>query len=85
MPSTENSRNPDAFDAIADPTRRRIMELLSGNESTVGELAGRFNISRPAVSKHLKILYAAGLVEYTPRGRENRYALVPEGLREVRD
>ena len=50
------------FRALADPTRRRILSLLRGGRRTVGELAGNFRTSRPAVSKHLRVLRAAGLV-----------------------
>jgi DNA-binding transcriptional ArsR family regulator len=50
------------FRALADPTRRRILGLLRGGRHTVGELAGHFRTSRPAISKHLRVLRAAGLV-----------------------
>jgi DNA-binding transcriptional ArsR family regulator len=59
-----NQRTPrDAvFRALADPTRRRILGLLRGSRRTVGELAGHFRTSRPAISKHLRVLRSAGLV-----------------------
>lgn len=59
-----NQRTPrDAvFRALADPTRRRILGLLRGGRRTVGELAGHFRTSRPAISKHLRVLRSAGLV-----------------------
>jgi DNA-binding transcriptional ArsR family regulator len=59
-----NHRTPrDAvFRALADPTRRRILGLLRGGRRTVGEIAGNFRTSRPAISKHLRVLRAAGLV-----------------------
>jgi DNA-binding transcriptional ArsR family regulator len=59
-----NHRTPrdTVFRALADPTRRRILGLLRGGRRTVGELAGHFRTSRPAISKHLRVLRAAGLV-----------------------
>ena len=80
-----NSRTPDVFDAIADPTRRRILERLADGDESVASLTGEFQISRPAVSKHLKVLQLSGLVNFNTRGRENIYRLIPAGLREVRD
>jgi len=74
----------DVFSAIADPTRRRILELLAERPEAVGELAARFAISRPAISKHLKVLGEAGLVRAEADGRRNIYALQPDALVEVR-
>ncbi|HEX8675510.1 MAG TPA: metalloregulator ArsR/SmtB family transcription factor [Longimicrobium sp.] len=71
------------FAALADPTRRAILARLSGGEATVTELAEPFEISLPAVSKHLKVLERAGLIE---RGREAQWRpcrLKAERLREV--
>jgi len=59
--------------------RRRILERLSTGALPVGELAEHLPIGRPAVSKHLRVLTDAGLVEHTPRGTRNLYALAPEG------
>jgi DNA-binding transcriptional ArsR family regulator len=72
-----------AFDALGDPMRRRIIERLSEGPRPVGELANSLPIGRPAVSKHLRVLTNAGLVEHTPRGTRNLYALAPEGQRHV--
>ena len=72
-----------ALDAIGDPMRRLILERLSSGARPVGELAAGLPIGRPAVSKHLKVLTSAGLVEHTPRGTRNLYALAPEGQREA--
>lgn len=58
------------FAALADPTRREILELLAGGEKTVTELVAPFDLSQPAISKHLKVLERAGLIE---RGREAQY------------
>jgi DNA-binding transcriptional ArsR family regulator len=60
----------DVFQAIADPTRRAILDLLAGQPLTVNSIAEHFAISRPAVSKHLKILTECGLVVMKQRGRE---------------
>lgn len=56
------------FRALADPTRREILRLLRGRRRTVGDVAGHFRISRPAVSKHLRALRAAGLVDFRAVG-----------------
>ena len=75
----------DVFSAIADPTRRRILELLGRRPEAVGELAARFDISRPAISKHLRVLSEAGLVRAEADGRRNIYALEPAPFAAVRD
>ncbi len=62
MVTIEHKRNNAAFRAIADPTRREILNLLRGGAYTVGEIAGNFRTSRPAISKHLRLLRSAGLV-----------------------
>ena len=69
-----------AFDALGDPTRRRILQCLRDGARPVGDLAGQLPIGRPAVSKHLKVLENAGLVEHSARGTRNLYALAPDGL-----
>ena len=69
-----------ALDALGDPTRRRIVELLATGPRPVGELAADLPVGRPAVSKHLKVLEGAGLVQHRSRGTRNLYALAPEGL-----
>ena len=68
------------FDALGDPVRRRIVELLRDGPRPVGELARELPVGRPAVSKHLKVLSAAGLTDHTSVGTSNRYSLRPEGL-----
>ncbi|MGX7682033.1 ArsR/SmtB family transcription factor [Jatrophihabitans sp. DSM 45814] len=71
------------LDALGDPMRRRILECLRSGERPVGELAQDLPIGRPAVSKHLRVLQNAGLVEHSARGTRNLYALAPDGLDEV--
>ena len=71
------------YDAIADPTRRAILGILAAGEVNVGSLAERFPISLNGVSKHVKVLERAGLVERTVQGREHRLRLNAEPLREA--
>lgn len=75
----------DVFHAIADPTRRRLLDQLQKNEHTVNDLAAPFRMSRPAISQHLAILRSAGLVEARRDGRERVYRIVAVKLREVHD
>jgi DNA-binding transcriptional ArsR family regulator len=71
------------YGAIADPTRRAILGILAEGETNVGSLAGRFPLSLNGVSKHVKVLERAGLVEPTIQGREHRLRLNAEPLREA--
>jgi DNA-binding transcriptional ArsR family regulator len=64
-----------AFEALADPTRRRIIELLADREMTAGEIADRFPISRPAVSRHLRVLRESGLVRCRGEAQRRLYGL----------
>jgi len=72
-----------AFDVLADPTRRRILDLLREAPRPVGELVERLGVSQPGTSKHLRVLREAGLVEVRPDGRRRLYALRPEGHGEL--
>src|SRR6476620_12708945 len=71
------------YGALADPTRRAILEILAQGEANVGSLAERFPISLNGVSKHVKVLERAGLVDRTVQGREHRLRLNAEPLREA--
>lgn len=71
------------YGAIADPTRREILRILAEGETNVGSLSERFPISLNGVSKHIKVLERAGLVERTVQGREHRLRLNAEPLREA--
>jgi DNA-binding transcriptional ArsR family regulator len=62
MVTVQRTQRDAVFRAIADPTRRRILSLLRGGRYTVGEIAGNFRTSRPAISKHLRVLRSAGLI-----------------------
>jgi len=77
---SNQSAADDVFDALGDPMRRRILECLRDGALPVGELAGRLPVGRPAVSKHLRVLEGAGLVEHRSRGTRNLYALAPGAL-----
>lgn len=70
----------DQFFALADATRCRVVELLSERAMPVHELAAAFSISRPAISRHLRVLKEAGLVKEIKRGRENIYSLQRQKL-----
>ncbi|NQX13622.1 winged helix-turn-helix transcriptional regulator [Microbacteriaceae bacterium VKM Ac-2855] len=72
-----------AFSALADPTRRDILSRLRGGPVTVSELAANYTISRPAVSQHLKVLEAAGLIARSPRAQWRECALEAGGLDEA--
>ena len=74
----------DAVAAIADPIRRRVLELVRDEELPAGEIAAQFPVSRPAVSRHLRVLREAGLVRERRAGRERRYSANPEPLAELR-
>jgi DNA-binding transcriptional ArsR family regulator len=75
---------PDrVFGAIADPIRRELLAALRAGPRSVARLAARFPVSRPAISKHLRILREADLVRVVGHGRENHYALNAAPLREV--
>ena len=74
----------DVFQAIADPTRRQVLELLTEKELPISEITSHFSVSRTAIAKHLRILSEAELVSGRKVGRERRYRLQPEPLNEVK-
>lgn len=78
------SQKHDVFQAIADPTRRHLLQLLGDQEMPVTVISGHFPMSRTAVSKHLRILAEAGLVKERKVGRETRYRLEAEPLMELK-
>jgi DNA-binding transcriptional ArsR family regulator len=74
-----------ALEAIAEPRRRRILELVKNDELPAGEIAGAFpDVSRPAISQHLKVLRDAGLVTERRKGTSRLYSVRPEGLIDIR-
>lgn len=70
----------DVFQAIADPVRRDIIELLAKESLSVNDVAEKFDISRPAISKHLKILNECGIINYEQIGRERFCSIQPQEL-----
>jgi len=75
----------DAFQVIADPSRRQMLQMLSKDSMTINALAENFDMSRPAVSKHLKIMYNAGFISITDIGRERYCTLKQDGFKELQD
>ena len=75
MPATDR-----ALDALGNPVRRQIVEMLAERPQAVGEIAAQLPISRPAVSKHLRVLQGAALVEFTADGTRNVFALRRQGF-----
>jgi DNA-binding transcriptional ArsR family regulator len=73
-----------ALRAIAEPNRRRILQLVTAKELSAGEIASRFEITRPAVSQHLGVLREAGLVSERREGTRRLYSLRPEGFDDLK-
>lgn len=73
----------DVFQAVADPTRRKMLILLADKEMPIASITEQFPLSRTAVNKHLHVLADAGLVQSKKVGRETRYKLQPEPLKEL--
>ncbi len=72
------------LDALGDPTRRRVLELLRDGERSVREITDATDVSQPAVSQHLRVLRGAGLVSVRPQGARRLYRIDPDGLGAVR-
>ncbi len=75
----------DVFQVIADPSRRQMMQLLSKQSMTINALADNFDMSRPAVSKHIKIMYNAGFISIKDIGRERHCTLKQDGFNELQE
>jgi DNA-binding transcriptional ArsR family regulator len=75
----------DAFQVIGDPSRRKMLMLLSEDSLTINSLAENFDMSRPAVSKHIKILHSSGFISIRDIGRERYCTLKKEGFDELKD
>ena len=73
----------DAFQVIADPSRRYMLKMLSEQSMTINSLAQNFDMSRPAVSKHVKVLYTAGFISIVDIGRERHCTLKQDGFNEL--
>lgn len=83
MVTVRRTQRDAIFRALADPTRRRILSLLRGGRRTVGEIAGNFRTSRPAISRHLRVLRSAGLIVTRRQGTARMCDLNARPLREV--
>src|SRR4030095_5538362 len=75
----------DVFQVIADPGRRQMLQLLSKDSMTINSIAENFDMSRPAVSKHIKIMYNAGFISIKDIGRERYCILRQDGFNEILD
>jgi DNA-binding transcriptional ArsR family regulator len=73
------------FRALADPTRRAILQMLAEEPHSIGDITNAFDVSRPAIAKHLRILEEGGLIEVRPNGRERINYLKPEKLNAARE
>ncbi|WP_120636168.1 helix-turn-helix transcriptional regulator [Ruegeria sp. EL01] len=80
-----NTQAQNAFRALADPTRRDIVQILATQEMTIGQLTDRFDMTRAAVKKHLTVLSDGGLISVEARGRERINRLEPQGMAPVLD
>jgi DNA-binding transcriptional ArsR family regulator len=80
---SDTSEEIDVFRAIADPTRRAILDRLTAGPATVNALAANFAQTRPGISKHLRVLRECGVVSETKSGRERHYRLTPSALQPV--
>ncbi len=78
-------QSTDVFQALSDPNRRQILNLLAKDSLTINSVAGNFKMSRPAVSKHIKILCSAGFISIEDIGRERYCILNQEGFRELQE
>jgi DNA-binding transcriptional ArsR family regulator len=85
MVTFKRKQHEAVFRAIADPTRREILGMLRGRPHSVGEIAANFRTSRPAISKHLRMLRAVGLIASTQKGTARICALNAQPLRAVSD
>lgn len=79
-PSKTEAQIDKAFAALADPTRRAILRQLRAGQASVGTIASRFEISQPAISRHLRVLEEAGLIETDRDGQQRLRRLKPKGL-----
>jgi DNA-binding transcriptional ArsR family regulator len=75
----------DAFNAVAEPRRRQIVDLLAGGERAVGELVQELGLGQPQVSKHLRVLREVGLVDVRDQGRQRLYRLNGRALKPIHD
>ena len=74
----------DAFQALAEPRRRAILRLLNGTEMSAGDIASRFEVTRTAISQHLRVLNDSGLISERREGTRRIYRARPEGMKDLR-
>ena len=79
------AQTPDVFQVIADPSRRQMLTMLSKDSMTINALAENFDMSRPAVSKHVKILHSSGFISIKNIGRERYCTLRQDGFNKLQD
>jgi DNA-binding transcriptional ArsR family regulator len=82
---TVKTHTLDAFQVIADPSRRQMLMMLSKDSMTINSIAENFSMSRPAVSKHIKVLYNAGFITIKDIGRERHCVLKQDGFQELQE
>ena|SRR5581483_9321003 len=75
----------DAFNAVAEPRRRQLLDLLAAGEAPVSDLVDRLGVAQPVVSKHLRVLREVGLVRVREDGRQRMYSVDPEPLRPIHE
>jgi DNA-binding transcriptional ArsR family regulator len=80
-----SDKTPDVFQVLADPSRRQMMHLLSRETMTINALAENFEMSRPAVSKHIKLMHNAGFISIKDIGRERHCTLKQDGFIELQN
>lgn len=80
-----NNAPPDVFQVIADPSRRQILRLLAEETLTINALAANFSMSRPAVSKHVRVLHDAGFISIRDSGRERHCSLKQDGFTQLQE
>jgi DNA-binding transcriptional ArsR family regulator len=85
MTQNVKQQSPDVFQVIADPSRREILRLLMKDSLTINSLAEQFDMSRPAVSKHIKILHSGGFISIQDIGRERHCILKQEGFEKLQE
>jgi DNA-binding transcriptional ArsR family regulator len=85
LPMARAATTADAFNAVAEPRRRRILDLLADGERPVNELVTRLGLAQPQVSKHLRVLREVGLVEVRDEGRRRMYSLNGRSLKPIHD
>jgi DNA-binding transcriptional ArsR family regulator len=85
LPMARAATTADAFNAVAEPRRRQILDLLAGSERAVNDLVAALGLAQPQVSKHLKVLREVGLVEARDEGRQRMYRVNGHALKPIHD